>query len=142
MRGSQGAGLVVVGLHTDENPRSDRRLDLRIDDHPDPVSELERLLRYVRAHALATGSTAKLMSGDAPGALADLDAGLAAFPGDFEFAYRRGLALLILGRGAEARAAIESAGGHDPVEWVLRMADAGIFPMNRAWLTEQLRDDA
>ena len=136
-RGSQGAGLVVVGLRTTDNPASDRRLDLRIDDHADPVGEIERLLRYVRAHNRATASGAKLAT-DPAGALADLDASLAAFPDDFEFRYRRGVALLALGRTEEARAAIAGAGGQDPMEWLLRMAEAGALPMSRDVLTEAL----
>ena len=135
VRGAQGAGLVVVGVHTSEDPGSDRRLDLRVDDHADPVGEIGRLLAYVRAHTRANASVAKLMKGDHAGALADVEASLKAFPDDFQFRYRRGLTLLAMGRDDEAKAAIAGAGGHDPMEFLLRMADAGAIPFTRSALT-------
>ena len=135
VRGAQGAGLVVVGVHTSEDPGSDRRLDLRVDDHADPVGEIARLLAYVRAHNRANASVAKLTRGDHAGALADVDESLKAFPDDFQFRYRRGLTLLAMGRDDEAKAALANAGGRDPMEFVLRMADAGAIPFTRSALT-------
>ncbi len=44
-RGRQSAALLVVAEGKGYGGQSDRWIDLRVDDHPDPVPELERLLR-------------------------------------------------------------------------------------------------
>ena len=51
VRGSQSAVLLVVPGERGETWR--RTVDLRVDDHPDPVGELARLLVLHRAYALA-----------------------------------------------------------------------------------------
>lgn len=51
VRGSQSAVLLVVPGERGEAWR--RSVDLRVDDHPDPVGELARLLVLHRAYALA-----------------------------------------------------------------------------------------
>ena len=50
VRGRQSAALIVV--HGNSSGRSwiDRRFDLRIEDHPEPLKELRRLLRIARAY--------------------------------------------------------------------------------------------
>ncbi|AEB11381.1 DUF1028 domain-containing protein [Marinithermus hydrothermalis] len=47
-RGRQSAALLVVGEGKGYGGLSDRWIDLRVDDHPDPVAELERLLSVHR----------------------------------------------------------------------------------------------
>jgi uncharacterized Ntn-hydrolase superfamily protein len=50
LRGRQSAALLVVPAHG-EPWRT--RLDVRVEDHPDPLGELRRLLRLARAYELA-----------------------------------------------------------------------------------------
>ncbi len=47
-RGRQSAALLVVGVGKGYGGYNDRWIDLRVDDHPDPVPELERLLTQHR----------------------------------------------------------------------------------------------
>ncbi len=47
-RGRQSAALLVVGEKKGYGGYNDRWIDLRVDDHPDPVPELERLLTQHR----------------------------------------------------------------------------------------------
>jgi uncharacterized Ntn-hydrolase superfamily protein len=47
-RGRQAGGIVVV---RPEGQPWEREIDLRVDDHPDPLAELRRLLRLRRAYA-------------------------------------------------------------------------------------------
>lgn len=49
-RGKQSAALLVVRGEATGKPWQDRRFDLRIEDHYDPLSELRRLLRLSRAY--------------------------------------------------------------------------------------------
>ncbi|MFA5550840.1 MAG: DUF1028 domain-containing protein [Trueperaceae bacterium] len=48
-RGRQSAALYVVGPGLGYGGRSDRWIDLRVDDHPQPIGELERLLGVFRS---------------------------------------------------------------------------------------------
>lgn len=49
-RGRQSAALLVVGEAKGYAGMNDRWIDLRVDDHPDPVPELARLLRLHRLY--------------------------------------------------------------------------------------------
>jgi uncharacterized Ntn-hydrolase superfamily protein len=51
-RGRQAGGIVVVGP---EGQPWEREVDLRVDDHVDPLGELRRLLRLRRAYAAMRG---------------------------------------------------------------------------------------
>lgn len=50
IRGKQSAALLVVSGEASTRPWQDAVFDLRVDDHPEPLSELERLLRVARAY--------------------------------------------------------------------------------------------
>lgn len=50
MRGRQSAALLVVSGTSRRNLYTDRVFDVRIDDHPDPISELRRVVTVQRAY--------------------------------------------------------------------------------------------
>ncbi|CAN5408240.1 hypothetical protein BH23BAC1_BH23BAC1_35140 [soil metagenome] len=50
IRGKQSAALLVVRGISSSEPWNDRLIDLRVEDHKDPVKELDRLLRSFRAY--------------------------------------------------------------------------------------------
>lgn len=49
-RGQQGAGVIVTGQTPLRGYEDEPHVDLRVDDHRDPVAELGRLLELHRAH--------------------------------------------------------------------------------------------
>jgi hypothetical protein len=49
-RGRQAGGLIVVSGSRDD-PAWKRVVDVRVDDHPEPVAELRRLYRLAAAHS-------------------------------------------------------------------------------------------
>jgi len=49
-RGQQSAALVVARIAGSYGGRSDRYVDLRVDDHPEPIAELERILGLHRLY--------------------------------------------------------------------------------------------
>lgn len=64
-RGRQSAALRVVGPCEDGNLRSAARVDLRVDDHSDPVGELRRLLDLHHAFVGAADAASALpLTGD------------------------------------------------------------------------------
>jgi len=50
IRGKQSAAILVVPGNSSGRPWADRLVDLRIEDHPDPVAELKRLVRVHRTY--------------------------------------------------------------------------------------------
>lgn len=50
IRGKQSAALIVVNAKPSGKPWMDRAFDLRVDDHPDPLAELRRLVLLQRAY--------------------------------------------------------------------------------------------
>jgi len=52
MRGRQSAAIVVVKAHSSGKPWADRLFDLRVEDSPEPLRELRRLVRLRRAYSL------------------------------------------------------------------------------------------
>lgn len=60
VRGRQSAALVVVPA---QGPAWQARFELRVEDHPDPLAELERLVRLGRAYELA-GQADELMASE------------------------------------------------------------------------------
>jgi hypothetical protein len=133
LRGRQAAGLVIASGASSGMPRRDVVIDVRVDDHPEPVEELKRLVRHAQAHVRANRAMERLLAGDADAALPDLDASCAAAPEEPTFHFRRALALLSLQRVGEAREALHFASAIHPGwnDLLLRFADAGLVPVPR-----------
>jgi uncharacterized Ntn-hydrolase superfamily protein len=50
IRGSQSAAILVVSGKPSGRPWADRLIDLRVEDHPEPLKELRRLVNLARAY--------------------------------------------------------------------------------------------
>jgi uncharacterized Ntn-hydrolase superfamily protein len=72
IRGRQSAAILIVSAESTGKPWVDRRFDLRVEDHPDPVGELRRLVLLQRAYQ-------KLNEGDALVTAEDLDGAMQAY---------------------------------------------------------------
>lgn len=69
-RGKQTALVIVVRPLSAANPNNDRVLDFRVDDHPEPLVELRRLMDLNRSGALISQGNQRLGTGDVAGAVA------------------------------------------------------------------------
>ncbi|NWJ72689.1 DUF1028 domain-containing protein [Pseudonocardia sp. ICBG1122] len=148
VRGSQGASLVVVDGDQVDDPWNHRPVDLRVDDHPDPVGELRRLLGQRRAFdavsstmfapGLMVGPYREPESGDRDRALARLGVAAEVMEGNPEADFWAGV---LLARSGDRTAARERLAGplrinprlHDFLE---RVAEAGFLDRDRI---EELR---
>jgi len=68
IRGQQSAALVVVSGDRDA-PAWERLFDLRVEDHPQPLQELRRLVRVARAYRAATDGDNYMTAGMVDSAL-------------------------------------------------------------------------
>ena len=141
IRGRQSAALVVVAPRATGQPMADRPVDLRVDDHPDPVAELGRLVEVHSAYSHIEVADELAAAGDNDGALAEYEQAHAKQPDNAELAFWHGIALAASGREAEARELLERAYAEREGwrELLRRLPDSGLFPADNqliARLTE------
>jgi uncharacterized Ntn-hydrolase superfamily protein len=130
IRGRQSAAMVVVAGRATGTMSDDRPVDLRVDDHHDPVPELRRLLGLRRAYTRASAGDDLAGAGDLAGALVEYEAAHQAEPDNLELAFWYGLALAGNGRVDEAIQVMSAPFQANPgwVELLKRLPDAGIIP--------------
>ena len=130
LRGRQSAALLIVSPRATGNPVEDRPMDLRVEDHPDPLGELRRLLSLRRAYERVDVGDQLAAAGDVEGSLAEYEAAHRSQPDNLELAFWHGVALAASGREDDAapilRRAFESHSGW--IELLKRLPAAGLFP--------------
>jgi uncharacterized Ntn-hydrolase superfamily protein len=102
LRGRQAAAIMVVRPEATGNRRRDRPVDLRVEDHPEPLDELRRLLTIRRAVDRADRAFDLMSAGDYPAAAAEFGEAVRIAPGMLEFKAWQGWALLKSGDVAAA----------------------------------------
>jgi uncharacterized Ntn-hydrolase superfamily protein len=93
IRGKQSAALIVVGPEMAADIWNDHKIDLRIDDQPDPLEELDRLLRVHRAYEHMNRGDLAVEKQDMEGALREYGAAEKMFPDNLEMKYWKAVAL-------------------------------------------------
>jgi uncharacterized Ntn-hydrolase superfamily protein len=136
LRGRQSAALLVGAPRATGVPLEERLFDLRVDDHPDPIAELRRLLSLRRAYEHVDVADNLAAAGDFEGALSHYTAAHADHPDNAELAFWHGVALAAHGRETEARPLLEQA-YREADGWrelLRRLPAAGLFPHDRELL--------
>jgi uncharacterized Ntn-hydrolase superfamily protein len=87
IRGRQAARILVVRGTRTGKPWEDVLVDLRVDDHPDPLPELARLLRLKRAYDHEERADELSQAGDVEAAAAESEAAFALVPGNPELSF-------------------------------------------------------
>jgi len=139
VRGCQSAALVVVEGARRQRPWQGRAIDLRVEDHPSPLEELQRLLSLRRAYSLADEAEYLLATGRGDEARGIFDRALAHAPGAGEIRFWYALALLQSGREAEAAEHFAAVLRTEPrlADLIDRLSAAGLLPSDPA-LVERL----
>jgi uncharacterized Ntn-hydrolase superfamily protein len=129
LRGRQSAALLVVGGKRSDTPWTHRRVDLRVEDHPEPLRELRRLVQLRRAYDAADEAERHAMSGDHAAAAERYERAHAAAPDNLEIAFWLGLALAGSGRVEEGREHVRRACAVNDgwAELLRRLPQAGLL---------------
>jgi uncharacterized Ntn-hydrolase superfamily protein len=69
VRGQQSAAILIVSSKSSGQPWADRKMDLRVEDHPEPITELRRLVQVHRAYELMNTGDGHLADGRVEDAL-------------------------------------------------------------------------
>jgi len=102
IRGRQSAAILVVSGKRTGMPWKERLFDLRVDDHPEPLAELRRLVTLQRAYNHMNAGDLAVEKNDPAGALREYSAAEQLAPQNVEMTYWHAVALANLGRVEEA----------------------------------------
>jgi uncharacterized Ntn-hydrolase superfamily protein len=93
IRGRQSAALIVVGSRPVTEPWLEKKIDLRVDDHAEPLRELERLLTVHTAYDHMNQGDLAVEHNDMELALKEYGAAEALFPENLEMKFWKAVSL-------------------------------------------------
>jgi uncharacterized Ntn-hydrolase superfamily protein len=129
VRGRQSAAMLIVLASSSSQPWRDHVVDLRVDDHPDPLGELRRLVTVQRAYRHMEAAEERELAGDMDGSLAEYQAARPLLQGNDEATFWSAILLADSGRVDEARSLFAGIVGREPgwAELVRRLPAAGLL---------------
>jgi uncharacterized Ntn-hydrolase superfamily protein len=130
VRGRQSAALLVVRAKATDKPWTDRVVDLRIEDHADPLLEMRRLLTLHRAYELMNRGDEASAVGKMDEALKEYGAAAAMVPNNDEFVFWTAVTLVGNARTDDALPLFAKAFRMNP-SWMLlvpRLPGVGQLP--------------
>jgi uncharacterized Ntn-hydrolase superfamily protein len=142
VRGRQAAALFVVSGKRSEAPWDEWKVELRVDDHPEPLVELRRLLRIQRAYDRMTLGRVAIAAGNLEAADEEFLAAQNLYPENPEFGFWAGVGFGSRGDIDRALRFLRPVYARDPSwrELLRRLPAAGLFPNDRT-LIDKLTDD-
>lgn len=87
IRGQQSAAILVVKAEATGKLWEDRYIDLRVEDHPEPVKEIKRLLKVFRAYEHMNNGDLAVEKNDMKLAMEHYSAAMKMFPENLEMKY-------------------------------------------------------
>jgi len=136
IRGRQSAALLIVRPQGTGRPwaGADRVFDLRVDDHPAPLTELRRLVRLQRAYDHANRGDELMTGGKVDEALAQYSKAAEYAPEIVELPFWQAVTLASVGREAEAMPIFARVFAKEPrwAELVPRLPAAKLLPDDAA----------
>ena len=138
IRGKQSAALIVVGPERTENAWEEKKIDLRVDDHKNPIEELSRLLKVNRAYDHMNKGDLAVEAGDMEKAFQEYGTAEKMFPENLEMKFWKAVALANSGRIEEAKPIFKTVFEADEnwKEMITRLPASGLLTISDAELKE------
>lgn len=114
IRGKQSAAILIVRGKNTGRPWVDRIMELRVEDHPEPLKELRRLVNVHRAYQHMNNGDLATEHNDIDGALKEYNAAMQMFPDNLEMKYWTAVSLVNAGRLKESLPLFKNVFEHDP----------------------------
>jgi len=132
IRGKQSAAMIVVKATSSGKPWEDRVVDLRVDDHPEPLKELRRLLKLARAYDHMNAGDAAMEKNDVARAVEEYNAAVKLAGDNLEIAFWSALTMVVKGKVDQAVPIFRKVFAADKnwVEVLKRLPRAGLIPDN------------
>jgi uncharacterized Ntn-hydrolase superfamily protein len=102
IRGKQSAAIMVVKGKASAEPWTDKLIDLRVEDHAEPLKEMERILKTFRAYEHMNNGDLAMEKGDMSKALSEYTSAEKMFPDNLEMQYWHAITLANNGKTDEA----------------------------------------
>lgn len=102
IRGKQSAAILIVKGKSTGKPWNDRVMELRIEDHPQPIKELKRLVNLQRAYNYMSAGDLALEQNDVEAALRAYSTAEAMYPDNLEMKFWHAVSLVNANRLPEA----------------------------------------
>ena len=130
IRGKQSAAILVVSGKKSETPWNERIVDLRVDDHAEPLQELRRLLHLQRVYNHANRGDELMTQNKVDAAMQEYTKAMKMAPENLEMTFWPAVTLASIGRVDEALPLFEKvfAKNHNWVQLLLRLPKAGLLP--------------
>jgi uncharacterized Ntn-hydrolase superfamily protein len=134
IRGKQSAAMLVVKARPSGDPWADRLVDLRVDDHPEPIVELRRLLSISRAYKHMNAGDVAMEKNDVENAMKEYNLAMRLAEGNMETAFWSALALALKGNLSCAMPIFRKVFSADKnwVELLKRLPKTGMIPNDKA----------
>lgn len=140
IRGKQSAAILIVSGKNTGRPWADRIMELRIEDHPEPLEELRRLIGVHRAYQRMNAGDLSLEHNDVDGALREYGAAEAMMPDNLEMKYWHAVSLVNIGRLEQSLPLFRSVFEGNPnwIELTTRLPKVGLLNIDEAGLKKIL----
>ncbi|MCK4903907.1 MAG: DUF1028 domain-containing protein [Candidatus Marinimicrobia bacterium] len=133
IRGKQSAAIVVVSGEPTGIDWKDKLFDLRIEDHPEPIMEMRRLIRVSRAYQHANQGDLYIETGEIDRALEEYNLAAEYYPENPELPFWTAVSLASVDRVSEAllifKEVFEKA--PDLRDLIPRLIPAGLLPNDK-----------
>ena len=142
IRGKQSAAMVVVRAKPSGKPWQDRIIDLRVEDSPEPLKELRRLVRLRRAYNFEDAGDNFIAEKKPKEALEAYAAAAKLAPEVVELQFWAAVSMFSNGEEAQALATFRRVFAREGRRWVdliPRLARVGLFPDDPAKIEQVQR---
>ncbi len=130
IRGKQSAAILIVSGKSTGRPWADRVVDLRVDDGPEPVKEIRRLVEVHRAYEHMNKGDEELALNDVDGAMSEYAEAAKMLPNNVEVKYWAAITMITAGHEKEAMPYFREVFAKDRnwVEVTKRLPASGLLP--------------
>ena len=114
IRGKQSACILIVKGETTGKVWEDRSIDLRVEDNPEPIAELKRLLKVYRAYEHMNKGDLEVEKNNMESAMKEYSEAEEMFPDNLEMKYWHAITLMNNGNSTEALPILKEVFSKDP----------------------------
>jgi uncharacterized Ntn-hydrolase superfamily protein len=142
IRGKQSAAMIVVKQKSSGKPWEDRIIDLRVEDHADPLKELRRLIGVARAYRHMNNGDLAMEKNDLHKAMEEYNAAMKLAGDNVEIAFWSAFTMASAGKVDEAMPLFKRVFAADKnwIDVLKRLPKAGL--LNDEKLLQRILNDA
>ena len=133
IRGKQSAAILVVSTKSSGVAWKDRIYDLRVEDHPQPLKELKRLITVAKAYTHMNKGDKYLTENNVKAALKEYTLAMKIYPGNPEMIFWPAVTMASTGKVEESLPLFKKVFSLDKrwVELLKRLPQVGQFPKDK-----------